>query len=72
MLFRSVVTWNDFKESTEFYNDFVTSVQSGLRAGQSVDQIANAYRVPAKYKGFTANPALVKANAQAIADERRK
>jgi len=66
----TLVTWNDFKEYTEFYDDFFNTVQTGLRGGKSVDDIVNGYRVPAKFKDFVAAPAGTKANAQAIADKK--
>lgn len=68
----TVVTWSDFKAFTEFYSDFFTNSQSSLRAGKSVEETANAYRVPARFQGFVADPGPVKANVQAIADEQRK
>ena len=68
----TVVTWNDFKAFTEFYNDFVTNARNSLRAGKSVDETASAYRVPARFQGFVADAGPVKANVQAISDELRK
>ena len=67
-----VVTWNDFKEFTEFYSDFFTNARSSLQARKSVDETATAYRVPARFQGFVADAGPVKANVQAISDERRK
>jgi cyclase len=63
----TVVSWNDFKEYTDFYDAFFNSVQASLRAGKSAADIVSGYRVPAKYKDFAADPARVKANVEAIA-----
>src|SRR5262245_11725240 len=62
------VSWNDFKTYTDFYRDFLTSVQEAKKKGTSVDDFAKAYKVPDKYKGFNADANSVKANAQAIYD----
>jgi cyclase len=63
----TVVTWNDFKEYTDFYDEFFNAVQAGLKAGKSAADLVSGYKVPAKYKDFTADPARVKANVEAIA-----
>jgi cyclase len=63
----TVVTWNDFKEYTDFYDEFFNSVQASLKAGKSAADIVTTYRVPAKYKDFPADPTRVKANVEAIA-----
>ncbi|HEY7170028.1 MAG TPA: MBL fold metallo-hydrolase [Vicinamibacterales bacterium] len=63
----TVVTWNDFKEYTDFYDDFFNSVQAGLKAGKSAADLVSGYKVPAKFKDFPADPARVKANVEAIA-----
>jgi glyoxylase-like metal-dependent hydrolase (beta-lactamase superfamily II) len=62
------VAWSDFKTYTDFYKDFLTSVQEAKKKGTSVDDFAKAYKVPDKYKGFNADANSVKANAQAIYD----
>jgi cyclase len=43
----------DLKEYADFNNDFITWVQSEIKAGKSVDQAAEEYKIPAKYKGYT-------------------
>src|SRR5439155_3995368 len=42
----TVVTWLDFKDFVDFYNDFVGFVRAQKAAGKSVDEVANAYRIP--------------------------
>jgi cyclase len=63
------VTWNDFRTFTEFYADFVSAAQNSRKKGTPVDDFVKTYRVPDKYKGFQADPARVKANAEAIYKE---
>jgi cyclase len=65
----STVTWNNFKTYTDFYADFLSSAQASLKKGTSVDAFVKAYRVPDRFKGFVADPARVKANAEAIYKE---
>jgi hypothetical protein len=66
------VTWNDFRTYTEFYRDFLTEAQAAMKKGTAVDDFAKAYRVPDKYKGFTADAQQVLANAKAIWTESKK
>jgi hypothetical protein len=66
----TVVTWLDFKDFVDFYNDFLTYVQNERKAGKSVDQVATAYRVPARYNGYYADPVRVRTNIQAIYDNK--
>ena len=68
----SPVTWNDFRTYTDFYREFLTSAQAAIKRGTSVDEFVKGYRVPDKYPGFQADPARVKANAEAIWSESRK
>jgi cyclase len=68
----SPVTWNDFTTYIDFYRDFLTSAQDAMKKGSTVDAFVKAYRVPAKYQGFQADPARVQANAQAIWNEGKK
>jgi cyclase len=68
----TVVTWNDFREYTEFYDDFFRKVRDGVKAGRTTDEIARAYQVPAKYPDFRADAERVKSNAQSIHDELTK
>jgi cyclase len=68
----SPVTWNDFTTYTEFYRDFLTSAQEAMKKGSTAEAFAKAYQIPAKYKGFLADPARTLANAQAIWTESKK
>jgi cyclase len=60
------VTWNDFRTYTEFYKAFVASAQQAMKQGTSVEAFIKGYGVPSSFKGFVADPARVKANAEAI------
>jgi glyoxylase-like metal-dependent hydrolase (beta-lactamase superfamily II) len=66
------VTWSDFTTYTDFYRDFLASAQEAMKKGTTADAFAKGYQVPAKYKGFLADPARTLANAQAIWTESRK
>jgi glyoxylase-like metal-dependent hydrolase (beta-lactamase superfamily II) len=68
----SPVAWADFRTYTDFYRDFLTSAQAAIKRGTGVDEFVKSYRVPDKYSGFQADPARVKANAEAIWNETRK
>jgi hypothetical protein len=70
-----VLTWNDLKEYADFSKDFVLWAQEQMKAGKTVDQAAAAYKVPMKYKGYTAGVATFggpKPNTQAVYDELKK
>jgi glyoxylase-like metal-dependent hydrolase (beta-lactamase superfamily II) len=68
----TVVTWNDFREFTEFYEDFYRTVRDGVKAGRTPEEIAIAYQVPAKYRDYRADPDRVRSNAQSIHDHLTK
>lgn len=64
------MTWLDFKDYVQFYNDFVEFVQRGKKAGKSVDETAREYRIPNRYVGYFADPERTKANIQLIYEGR--
>jgi len=66
----TVMTVADLREYSEFNTDFKNTVQAGKKAGMTVDQVAAAYKIPEKYKGYAApaEPRL-KANVQIVFDE---
>ena len=69
----TVMTMNDLEEYAEFNRDFLTAVQSALKAGKTVDEIATSWTIPAKYAGYAApQPARLKANVQVVYDELQK
>lgn len=62
----SPVSWNDFVTYTQFYDEFVAAAREAIKKGVSPEAFAKAWQMPAKFKGFQADPARVLANAQAI------
>jgi len=68
----TTMTWPDLKEYADFNREFLADVQSGMKAGKSADDVANGWKLPEKYKGYTAQPARVKANVEAIYGELKK
>jgi cyclase len=64
------MTMNDLKEYSDFNRDFLLAVQEGKKAGKSVDDIANSWKIPARYTGYAAPaPARLKSNVQVTFDE---
>ena len=68
----TIMTWNDLSEFADYYRDFLTTVEAGIKAGKTVEEVANAYQTPAKYRGYGTDPQRVRANTQAIYSELRK
>jgi glyoxylase-like metal-dependent hydrolase (beta-lactamase superfamily II) len=65
-----LMTTADLVEYAEFNREFLAAVQAGKQAGQTVDQIATSWKVPAKYAGYAApQAARLRANVQVIFDE---
>jgi cyclase len=68
----TVMTMADLREYAQFNKDFRASVEAGLRAGKSVDDIAASWKIADKYKGYNVADARVKTNVQVIANELKK
>lgn len=66
------MTMADLREYAQFNKDFATFVRQGMQAGKSADAIAAEYKVPDKYKGYTAQEARVKGNVQVVMNELTK
>ena len=66
----TVMTMADLREYAEFNREFLAAVDAGKRSGQTVDQIATRWKVPARYVGY-AEPqaARLRSNVQVIFDE---
>jgi len=64
------MTMNDLKEYADFNRDFLNAVREAKKAGKSVDDVANSWKVPAKYAGY-AEPqaARLKTNVQNVYNE---
>ena len=65
----TVMTVADLVEYSNFNKDFLAAVREGKKAGKSVDEIAGAWKIADKYKGYTIAEPRLKANAQVIFDE---
>ena len=64
------MTMDDLLQYSEFIQDLVNAVRAGKKAGQTVDQIAESWKVPEKYTGYAAPQApRLRANVQVIFDE---
>jgi cyclase len=67
-----VMTWADLAEYAQFNKDFAADVQAGLKAGKSPDEIAAAWKIADKYKGYTIQNDRLKQNVAAVAAELKK
>jgi glyoxylase-like metal-dependent hydrolase (beta-lactamase superfamily II) len=47
-------TWADLKEFADFNKDLVTWMQAELKAGKTPEQAAGEWKLPEKYKGYSA------------------
>src|SRR5262245_37413502 len=76
----TVMTMADLREYAAFNEEFAATVREGKKAGKTVDEIAAAWKLPAKYKGYTdptgptgtpQTAARLKNNVQIVWDETR-
>ena len=66
----TTMTIADLKEYAQFNRDFANDVREAKKAGKSVDDVANTWKIPAKYMGYAAPAAArLKANVQVVFDE---
>jgi glyoxylase-like metal-dependent hydrolase (beta-lactamase superfamily II) len=61
--------WKDLTTYAEFNREFRDAVIDGFDHGLSVSEIADGWKLPAKYAGYTAPPDRVKADVEAIVGE---
>jgi hypothetical protein len=62
----------DLREYAEFNREFLATVRDARKAGRSVDEIAAAWKMPAKYAGYTEpQPARLKSNVEVVSAEIR-
>ena len=59
----------DLEEYAEFNKDFRDAVVSGYNHGLGLSEVAAGWKIPDRYRGYTAPPERVKANVQAILSE---
>ena len=69
--FNTMTTRADLREFIQYVGDFVKFAQDGKRSGKSVDEVAQAWKTPAKYAGYEAMPipVRVRANVELIFKE---
>jgi glyoxylase-like metal-dependent hydrolase (beta-lactamase superfamily II) len=67
----TTTTRADLREFIQYVRDFVKAAQDGKRSGRSVDEVASAWKTPAKYVGYEAmpDPFRVRANVELIFKE---
>jgi cyclase len=66
----TTMTMADLREYAAFNKDFLAAVSAAKKAGKTVDQVANSWTIPEKYKGYAAPaPARLMANVQIVYDE---
>jgi glyoxylase-like metal-dependent hydrolase (beta-lactamase superfamily II) len=65
----TLMPWKDLGTYAEFTREFRQVVVDGFDHGLSVNEIADAWTLPAKYAGYTAPPERVKADVQAMVGE---
>jgi glyoxylase-like metal-dependent hydrolase (beta-lactamase superfamily II) len=65
-------TWADLTEHVEVLQDFLKAAQDGLKAGRSAEDVAKAYRIPARYKGYLQDPERVLQLVKMVYDEANK
>src|SRR3984893_12424701 len=63
----TTMTMNDLREYAQFNRDFLKDVRDAKKAGKSVDDVTNSWKMPAKYMRYAApQPARLKARVQAV------
>jgi glyoxylase-like metal-dependent hydrolase (beta-lactamase superfamily II) len=68
----TLMTWNDFKEYTDYYSEFVAGIQRSMKAGKSADEAAAEYQPSSRFKNFETDAARVKQNAAFIYSKSKK
>lgn len=67
----TVMTMADLKEYADFNREFMLFVQEGKQAGRSPSQIAESWKMPDKYAGYSApTPARLLSNVEVIYDNK--
>jgi glyoxylase-like metal-dependent hydrolase (beta-lactamase superfamily II) len=64
------MTVSDLREYAQFNRDFANDVRTAKAAGKSADEVAKAWKIPAKYAGYaTPSPVRLLQNVQVVFDE---
>ncbi|PHY10391.1 MAG: hypothetical protein CK533_09660, partial [Acidobacterium sp.] len=48
-------TWADLKEFSDFNKELADWMRAGLKAGKAPEALAAEWKLPEKYKGYSAN-----------------
>ena len=64
-----MMTMKDVEEYAQFNKEFRDAAVSGFNHGLGVSEVADAWKLPDKYRGYAAPPDRVKANVRAIFSE---
>jgi hypothetical protein len=60
----------DLREYAQFNRDFANHVRAAKAAGQSAEDVAKDWKIPAKYAGYaTPTPVRLLQNVQVVFDE---
>ncbi len=62
----TLMTWNDFKEYTEYYREFVAAVRKAIESGKSAAAAASEYKPSDRYKTYETDEARITQNAESI------
>lgn len=66
------MTLAELREYAEFNREFLAMVREGKKAGKSAEEIAGAWKIPARFAGYTEPaPARLKSNVEVILAEIR-
>jgi hypothetical protein len=60
------MTMDDVKTFAEFTREFVNAARDARKAGRSVDDFANSWKVPAKFTGYAPAQAAAAKNAAEV------
>ena len=63
-----VLQWSDLASYSDFYNDLVTTIQAGQAAGDSGDDVVEAYVLPSRYSGFQVTEDRLRSVVQHVFD----
>jgi glyoxylase-like metal-dependent hydrolase (beta-lactamase superfamily II) len=63
------VSWDDFVNFSDFFNDVLAKAKQGMATGQTVEQVVNAYVKPDRFSDFQAPPQGVTTLVQNIYNE---
>jgi hypothetical protein len=64
------MTWADLAQYAAFNREFLNDVRTAMKAGKAAADVSSAWKIPAKYTGYTAPmPERLRDNVQVVFDE---